>query len=72
MEDYRKKVVSLIKIVCRTVTERPEAIKTGHLHMCFTPNQLPVLFENLNSIFRCNNICPYGDGQSSLKIKDII
>jgi UDP-N-acetylglucosamine 2-epimerase (non-hydrolysing) len=59
-------------IVCRTVTERPEAIKTGHLHMCFTPNQLPVLFENLNSIFRCNNICPYGDGRSSLKIKDIL
>lgn len=59
-------------IVCRTVTERPEAIETGHLHMCHHPNQLKNLFWILKTNYYINNICPYGDGKSSFKIKKLI
>ena len=59
-------------IVCRTVTERPEAIETGHLHMCHHPNQLKNLFWNLNTNYYINNICPYGDGKSAKKIKQLL
>ena len=55
-------------IVCRKTTERPEAIYTGHLHMCSSPNKLKKLFELLNKEFYINMPCPYGDGNSSKKI----
>jgi UDP-N-acetylglucosamine 2-epimerase (non-hydrolysing) len=59
-------------IVCRKTTERPEAIYTGHLHMCSSPNKLKKLFELLNKEFYINMPCPYGDGKSSEKIKELL
>jgi len=64
---FNKKV-----IVCRTTTERPEAIETGHLHLCKEPSQLKILFDGLIKDPYINSECPYGDGQSSHKILKII
>lgn len=59
-------------IVCRMTTERPEGIDTGHLHICRTPKELPILFEFINTNHGINVECPYGDGKSSIKIKNIL
>lgn len=59
-------------IVCRTTTERPEAIETGHLHLCKEPSQLKILFDSLIKDPYINKQCPYGDGQSARKILKII
>jgi len=64
---FNKKV-----IVCRKTTERPEAIKTGHLFLCSSPKELNLKFGNLIKSYYINEKCPYGDGKSSLKIKNII
>jgi len=64
---FNKKV-----IVCRTTTERPEAIETGHLHICKNPNELKEIFGELIDNYYINNKCPYGDGKSSIKIKNIL
>jgi UDP-N-acetylglucosamine 2-epimerase (non-hydrolysing) len=64
---FNKKV-----IVCRQTTERPEGISTGHLYMCKMPGNLKHLFEEINDNFSINSICPYGDGTSSEKVKNII
>lgn len=64
---FNKKV-----IVCRETTERPEAISTGHLHLCPTPKELSKIFGLLNKNYYINNECPYGDGKSSIKIKNVI
>lgn len=59
-------------IVCRTVTERPEAIETGHLHLCKTPSNLKVLFDTLKENYYINSKCPYGDGQAAKRILTFI
>ena len=59
-------------IVCRKTTERPEAIETGHLQLCPKPEELSFIFEKINKNYIINSHCPYGDGKSSFKIKDII
>lgn len=59
-------------IVCRMTTERPEGIDTGHLHICRTPKELPILVEFINTNHGINVECPYGDGKSSIKIKNIL
>lgn len=64
---FNKKV-----IVCRQVTERPEALETGHLFMCKTPEKLSDLFGIINNNNYINSECPYGDGYASLKILDIL
>jgi UDP-N-acetylglucosamine 2-epimerase (non-hydrolysing) len=64
---FNKKV-----IVCRQATERPEAIKTGHLYLCNTPKDLKYLFEDLINNSYIDADCPYGDGKSSYKIKKVI
>lgn len=64
---FNKKV-----IVCRETTERPEAIETGHLFLCPSPKELNLKFGNLIKNYYINEKCPYGDGKSSLKIKNII
>ena len=64
---FNKKV-----IVCRQTTERPEGINTGHLYMCKMPGKLKHLFEEINDNFSIDSICPYGDGTSSEKVKNII
>ena len=64
---FNKKV-----IVCRKTTERPEGIDTGHLYMCKSPKELSLLFEVINKNYSVNLECPYGDGMSSKKIKNLI
>jgi len=64
---FNKKV-----IVCRETTERPEAIYTGHLHICKNPYELHDIFENVNKNHYICNECPYGDGYSSKRIVELI
>ena len=64
---FNKKV-----IVCRTTTERPEAIETGHLHICKSPNDLKSKFGELIDDYYINEMCPYGDGKSSIKFKNLL
>jgi len=64
---FNKKV-----IVCRTTTERPEAIETGHLYLCKAPDELKNLFYHLIEYPYINSKCPYGDGQASQKILKIL
>jgi len=59
-------------IVCRKTTERPEGITTGHILLCGDPEDLPTFVYNLNKDFYINNECPYGDGNSSIKILNIL
>ena len=59
-------------IVCRKVTERPEAINTGHIKICETPNKLFKIFEKINKKYKINKPCPYGDGKSSNRIVSIL
>jgi len=64
---FNKKV-----IVCRTTTERPEGLDTGHLHLCPAPEDLSKLFEELIKDHYINSSCPYGDGHSSERVVNII
>lgn len=64
---FNKKV-----IVCRKTTERPEGLKTGHLKLCMSPNDLKDIFYDFLQNYKINKKCPYGDGTSSKKIKNII
>ena len=64
---FNKKV-----IVCRATTERPEGIDSGHLHLCYTPEALPDLFSKLKDNFSINKPCPYGDGRTATKVKNIL
>ena len=64
---FNKKV-----IVCRTTTERPEGIGTGHLHLCKTPKELKDLFGTLEENSYICKPCPYGDGKAAEKIKKIL
>lgn len=59
-------------IVCRKTTERPEAIPTGHLHICNSPTDLEKLVDFINEKYYINVGCPYGDGKTSEKIKKIL
>lgn len=64
---FNKKV-----IVCRTTTERPEGIPTGHLHLCKTPQELSNLVGDIKQNYYIDTICPYGDGRSSEKVLKVI
>jgi UDP-N-acetylglucosamine 2-epimerase (non-hydrolysing) len=64
---FNKKV-----IVCRTTTERPEALYTGHLYLCKHTNELQPLFGSLIENYYINNECPYGSGHSSQLILEIL
>lgn len=59
-------------IVCRETTERPEGISTGHLLLCKNPSYLKQIFHELKKDYHINNECPYGDGDSSTKVLNII
>ena len=62
-----------ISIVCRKVTERPEGINTGHLHLCDNPDKLSYYVDNIaNNNFMITDVCPYGDGKSSERIIKIL
>ena len=64
---FNKKV-----IVCRTTTERPEGLHTGHLHLCKTPKDLKKLFGKVNENPYICETCPYGDGNTSEKVLEIL
>lgn len=57
-------------IVCRTVTERPEAV--NHLYLCKNPSLLKKVFYRVLECPRIGSPCPYGDGKSSDRIKIIL
>lgn len=59
-------------IVCRTTTERPEGIHTGHLHLCKTPKDLKKLFGKVNENPYICETCPYGDGNTSEKVLQLL
>ncbi len=60
-------------IVCRKVTERPEAIGNTSF-MCSSPDQLSSIFKLVNSMNTklLNFPCPFGDGKSAEKIINIL
>lgn len=64
---FNKKV-----IVCRTTTERPEAMRTGHLHLCESTDKLRDLFAKLVINPYIDEKCPYGDGNSSKLIANYL
>lgn len=64
---FNKKV-----IVCRQTTERPEGKNSGHLIMCQSPPELCGIFNNLEDNYKIEEKCPYGDGESSIKVKKIL
>ena len=57
-------------IVCRSTTERPEAIE--HLLLCSEPNKLKDLFKTVIDSPIINSECPYGDGRAAEKIKKVL
>jgi UDP-N-acetylglucosamine 2-epimerase (non-hydrolysing) len=59
-------------IVCRTTTERPEGLYTGHLHLCKNPNDLKKLFGKVNNNPYISENCPYGDGDTAIKVLNIL
>lgn len=59
-------------IVCRTTTERPEGLYTGHLHLCKNPNDLKGLFGKVNNNPYISENCPYGDGNTAIKVLNIL
>jgi UDP-N-acetylglucosamine 2-epimerase (non-hydrolysing) len=59
-------------IVCRTTTERPEGLYTGHLHLCKKPNDLKKLFGKVNNNPYISENCPYGDGDTAIKVLNIL
>ena len=40
--------------------------------MCKLPKELHSLFEIINKNYSVDSECPYGDGKSSIKIKNIL
>jgi UDP-N-acetylglucosamine 2-epimerase (non-hydrolysing) len=59
-------------IVCRKTTERPEGLISGHSYLCKSPNQLKIIFDKLEKNPYISTPCPYGDGNSSKLIKNIL
>jgi|TARA_R100000152_G_C6779765_1_gene211735 UDP-N-acetylglucosamine 2-epimerase (non-hydrolysing) len=64
---FNKKV-----IVCRTTTERPEGIETGHLVMCKKPKDLKDIVKSVLQNPIIDEVCPYGDGKSSQRIAKVL
>lgn len=58
-------------IVCRKTTERPESVGI-HSIMCYEPNMLSNIVKNVINNYEINADCPYGDGKSWEKIKNIL
>ena len=57
-------------IICRNDTERPEILE-NHGILCKNPEDLKKIFEDINTNYFINKECPFGDGYSYLKIKEI-
>lgn len=50
-------------IVCRKTTERPESVGI-HSFMCFSPDILEEMVDEIVVNYEVNSVCPYGDGNS--------
>jgi len=59
-------------IVCRKNTERQEAIMSDHVVLCKSPDDLSFQVNSMIHTYATNSCCPFGDGNSSLKIKELI
>lgn len=64
---FNKKV-----IVCRSTTERPEGLDSGHLTLCPLPELLPSSFNEILYNYSIDVPCPYGDGYTAIKVKNIL
>ena len=64
---FNKKV-----IVCRDVTERPEGIETGHLHLCHYPEQISDIFYKILYNYEIDTKCPYGEGNTAKLVRELI
>jgi len=58
-------------IVCRKATERVEGLNTFSF-LCRNPSELKDIFSKLLTDYEINDICPYGDGNSSQKICKVL
>ena len=60
-------------IVCREISERSEGVGT-FAYMCKNPEDLSEIFDRIinSDQFIVNKKCPYGDGQSSRRILNIL
>jgi UDP-N-acetylglucosamine 2-epimerase len=58
-------------LVCRKITERPESIGT-HSFIVESPNELVRVFNNHIINYKVNFPSPYGDGEASKKICEIL
>lgn len=58
-------------LVCRKVTERPEAIGNSSF-IVKEPEDLLYIFELHHNNYEINYVCPYGDGHSAEKIYEIL
>lgn len=58
-------------LVCRKVTERPEALGYSSF-LVKKPSDLKKLFEYHINNYNIDYICPYGDGNSSIKIYNVL
>jgi UDP-N-acetylglucosamine 2-epimerase (non-hydrolysing) len=59
-------------IVCRKNTERQEAIMSGHVVLCTKPSDLSSSVEDMLKNYQVDSPCPFGDGKSSDKIKELL
>ena len=64
---FNKKV-----IVCRTSTERPEGIASGHLMLCDSPSLLEKQVSQVIQNYQIDAPCPFGDGNSAPKIANLM
>jgi UDP-N-acetylglucosamine 2-epimerase (non-hydrolysing) len=58
-------------IICRETTERPEALE-HHGVLCSKPENLLDIVESVKNDYIVEKPCPFGDGQSSIKIMEIL
>lgn len=59
-------------IVCRSTTERPEGLTSGHLILSPTPELLHLSVKEILNNYFINAACPYGDGRTAVKVKNIL
>ena len=58
-------------IICRQVTERPEALKSFN-YLCKKVGDLPKIFNRVKDSYIPSSICPFGDGKAAEKILQIL
>lgn len=59
-------------LVCRKTTERPEGIQSGHIQLVSSPSNLKDAVYKVNNNYKIKNPCPYGDGNTAIKVKRIL